>query len=293
MPHRTWISLIGWFIDHLISWLISRLIGWLTGVSGADGRSGEVDGPSDRSTDRSWFSGVGGLNDDWSTRGPSDSSIAGSSGGLTEGLTDGSTEGLTEGSNGGLSDDPSGGPSRCSKFSVVGACYEFSVVGDGCLPVDWFSDGGDDCLPVDWFSDVGDEEVDCLNDCSFGCPPDCPPRWPSDWPPGCSSSWFCGGGWVERGGMGDGVGGRLYGGMGGNRLYNCLLNTDENSGGWKNFEKRDWIDDIDGIRGSVDFGGSDCLDSVDFLGSVDCMQDSIECDDPDWDDAKRRCACHE
>jgi hypothetical protein len=30
--------------------------------------------------------------------------------------------------------------------------------------------------------------------------------------------------------MGDEVGGRLYDEMGGNRLYNCLLNADGNSG---------------------------------------------------------------
>jgi hypothetical protein len=33
----------------------------------------------------------------------------------------------------------------------------------------------------------------------------------------------------------------LYDEMRNNRLYNCLLNTNENSDDWNNFKKRDWI----------------------------------------------------
>jgi hypothetical protein len=255
MPHRTWIALIGWFIDRLISWPIARPIdcpiscllgcppGWLTGVGGAVGRGDEgdevdedveVDDPSDCTTGRSWFFGEGGLNGGCPTWGPSD--------GLTEGPSDGSTWGPSGGPTGGPSDGPnagpSGGPSGCSKFSVVGTCSELPMVG-GCSE---FSMMGDDCLSTDWFSD---------------CPPDCPSDWPpgcpSGWPPDCSSSWLCGGG---RGGMSDEMGGRLYDGMGGNRLYNCLLNTDGNSGDWKNFGNRgevdcrsvDWFSDGSGER---------------------------------------------
>ncbi len=258
MSHRLWIaalmnfaSLISWFIswfidclsDDLIGWLITRLIDWLTGVSGANGRSGlngwprdwltevgGVDGPSDRWTGRPWFSGVRGLNDGCSTKGLSDSSIASSSDGLTEGLSGSSSR----------------GPSGCFEFSVVEMCSALPTI-EECSG---FSMMKNDCLSVDWFSDEDDEEVDCLNNCSSGCSPDCSPGWP----PGYSSSWLCGGGWVGRGAMSGEVGSRLYDEMRCNRLYNCLLNTDE--------------DDEE----------VDCLNSCSFGCSSDCSPDcSSDC----------------
>ncbi len=194
MPHRTWISLIDWFIDRLISWLISRLIdwlidcpvdclpGWVNEVSEANGRDDEIDDLSDRSTDRSWLFDEEDVNDDCSTEDPSDDSY------------------------------------RCFKFSVM----------------------RDNCLPVDWFSDEDDERVDCLNDFSFGCSSDCSSDFPSDWSSDCSSSWLCEN---ERDDMSDEMSDRLYNEMRDNRLYNCLLNTDENSDDWKNFENRNetWL----------------------------------------------------
>jgi hypothetical protein len=202
MPHRTWIPLIGWFIDRLISEHISCLIDWpidwLTEISGADGRGSEDDG-------------VDGLND-CSTEDPSDDP------------TRGPSDGSTWGPSGGPPEGSSGGPSGCFEFSVVGTCSELPMVG-GCSG---FSMIGDDCLSTDWFSD-------CPSDCPSDWPPDCP----SGWPPGCSSSWLCGG---ERNDMDDEVSDRLYDEMRGNRLYNCLLNADENSDDWKNFENRNEID---------------------------------------------------
>ncbi len=225
ISHRTWIdvlmnfaSLISCFMRCLIDcptgWLIDRL----TEVSGADGwadGSDEIDDSFGRLTNCLWFSDKGGLNDGCPTRSSSD--------GSTEGLTDDSTGGSSGGSTWDSSGSSSGSSSRGSS-----GCFEFSVVGDDCLSVDWFSD------------------------CSSGCSSDCPS--------GCFSSWLCG---SERGGMSDGF---LYEGMGGNRLYNCLLNNcssgcssswlcggerDDMSDGcllnefcgiWKDFENRSEID---------------------------------------------------
>jgi hypothetical protein len=110
MPHRTWISLIGWFIDRLISWLTSCLIDWLvdrlidrfigclTGVSEANGWGGEVDGSSGCLTNCLWFSGKGSLND-CSTNSLSDDSAKGSSDDLARGSSDGLTGGSTKDSS--------------------------------------------------------------------------------------------------------------------------------------------------------------------------------------------------
>jgi hypothetical protein len=231
MSHRTWISLIDWFVDCLISWFINRLTDWLLDcfvgclpdwmneVGEADERSDEVDGSSDRSTGRTWFFGERGLNDDCSTKDSSDD--------LTWDPSDDSTESPSDYSSG---------------------CFKFSVIEDDCLTVDWFSD------------------------CS------------SDWPSGCSSSWLCGG---ERADMSDEMNGRLYDEIGGNRLYNCLLNADGNSDDWKNFENRGEKFFCTERSRDDDFW-VDCI-----RGSVDCMRDSVDFDDSESLNSKRRCACHE
>jgi hypothetical protein len=112
---------------------------------------------------------------------------------------------------------------------MIEKCYEFSMMKVDCLLIDWFSD--------------------CSSD------------WSSDWSSDCSSSWLYEGG---RGDTSNEVSGRLYNEMRANRLYNCLLNTDENSDDWKNFENRD--------------------------NSFCCTDDSQD-DDSFRDD--RRFACHE
>ncbi len=187
MSHRTWISLIDWFIDRLISWLIARFIDcfisclldcppdWLTEIGGAIGRDDESDEI-----------------DHFSTRDSSDDSIASSS------------------------DDTS----KCSEFSVMRMCFELPMI-EECSE---FSMMRNDCLSTDWFSDYSS---DCSSDRS------------SDWLFDCSSSWLCGN---ERDDMSDEMNDRLYDEMKDNRLYNCLLNADENSDDWKNFGNRNEID---------------------------------------------------